>query len=83
MLSRSQNDVFGMQFRLTRRFGKSFIEDTEVVQQRRNNTIVEVGITDRHYFGTAQFDGTLTYRQGVSEFGAQDDVSLGRLLTPP
>ncbi|EON16702.1 outer membrane hemolysin activator protein [Cupriavidus sp. GA3-3] len=35
VLNRSQNDVFGMQFRLTRRFGKSFIEDTEVAQQRR------------------------------------------------
>lgn len=74
VLSRNQNDVFGMQFRLARRFGKSFIEDTEIVQQRRNNTIVEVGITDRHYFGAAQFDGTLAYRQGVGGFGAQDDV---------
>ncbi|RWA54165.1 hypothetical protein AU476_11250 [Cupriavidus sp. UYMSc13B] len=74
VLSRSQNDVFGMQFRLTRRFGKSFIEDTEIAQQRRNNTVLEAGITDRHYFGAAQFDGNLAYRQGVGGFGAQDDV---------
>ncbi|UDM54021.1 ShlB/FhaC/HecB family hemolysin secretion/activation protein [Cupriavidus sp. MP-37] len=74
VLSRSQNDVFGMQFRLTRRFGKSFIEDTEIAQQRRNNTVLEAGITDRHYFGAAQFDGTLAYRQGIGGFGAQDDV---------
>ncbi|MNS97075.1 hemolysin secretion/activation protein ShlB/FhaC/HecB [compost metagenome] len=74
VLNRSQNDVFGMQFRLTRRFGKSFIEDTEIAQQRRNNTVLEAGITDRHYFGAAQFDGTLAYRQGIGGFGAQDDV---------
>ncbi|QCC03867.1 hemolysin secretion/activation protein ShlB/FhaC/HecB [Cupriavidus necator] len=74
VLNRSQNDVFGMQFRLTRRFGKSFIEDTEIAQQRRNNTVLEAGITDRHYFGAAQFDGTLAYRQGLGGFGAQDDV---------
>lgn len=74
VLSRSQNDVFGMQFRLSRRFGRSFIEDTEIAQQRRNNTIVEVGMTDRHYFGAAQFDGTLAYRQGVGGLGAQDDT---------
>ncbi|QDW51960.1 ShlB/FhaC/HecB family hemolysin secretion/activation protein [Burkholderia sp. KBS0801] len=74
VLSRSQNDVFGAQFRLSRRFGQSFIEDTEIPQQRRNNTFVEFGLTDRHYFGGAQFDGTLAYRQGIGTFGAQDDV---------
>ncbi|WP_425126801.1 ShlB/FhaC/HecB family hemolysin secretion/activation protein [Burkholderia cepacia] len=73
VLSRSQNDVFGAQFRLSRRFGQSFIEDTEIPQQRRNNTFVEFGLTDRHYFGNAQFDGTLAYRQGIGAFGAQDE----------
>ena len=73
VLSRSQNDVFGAQFRLSRRFGQSFIEDTEIPQQRRNNTFIEFGLTDRHYFGNAQFDGTLAYRQGIGAFGAQDD----------
>ncbi|WP_454725882.1 MULTISPECIES: ShlB/FhaC/HecB family hemolysin secretion/activation protein [Cupriavidus] len=74
VLHRSQNDVFGVQMRLTRRFGKSFIEDTEIPQQRRNNTIVELGVTDRHYFGQSQLDATLAFRQGVGGLGAQDDV---------
>ncbi|OMW60230.1 ShlB/FhaC/HecB family hemolysin secretion/activation protein [Burkholderia pseudomallei] len=74
VLARSQNDVFGAYFRLSRRFGKSFIEDTEISQQRRNNTIIELGLTDRHYFDGAQFDGSLAYRQGVGGFGAQDDT---------
>ncbi|RQZ59631.1 ShlB/FhaC/HecB family hemolysin secretion/activation protein [Burkholderia sp. Bp9004] len=74
VLARSQNDVFGGYVRLSRRFGQSFIEDTEIPQQRRNNTFVEFGLTDRHYFGGAQFDGTLAYRQGIGTFGAQDDV---------
>ncbi|WP_423395076.1 ShlB/FhaC/HecB family hemolysin secretion/activation protein [Burkholderia sp. LMG 21824] len=74
VLARSQNDVFGGYFRLSRRFGQSFIEDTEISQQRRNNTMIELGLTDRHYFGGAQFDGSLAYRQGVGGFGAQDDV---------
>ncbi len=73
VLARSQDDVFGVQFRLSRRFGQSFIEDAEISQQRRNNTFVEIGLTDRHYFGGAQFDGTLAYRQGIGAFGAQDD----------
>ncbi|WP_253716034.1 ShlB/FhaC/HecB family hemolysin secretion/activation protein [Burkholderia thailandensis] len=47
VLSRSQNDVFGGYVRLSRRFGQSFIEDTEISQQRRNNTMIELGLTDR------------------------------------
>ncbi|KWI86040.1 hypothetical protein WM11_30730 [Burkholderia ubonensis] len=74
VLLRSQNDVFGAYARLSRRFGQSFIEDTEISQQRRNNTIVELGLTDRHYFGGAQLDGSLAYRQGVGGLGAQDDA---------
>jgi hemolysin activation/secretion protein len=74
VLARSQNDVLGAYARVSRRFGQSFIEDTEISQQRRNNTIVELGLTDRHYFGGAQFDGSLAYRQGVGGLGAQDDT---------
>ncbi|KWE50669.1 hypothetical protein WL76_19885 [Burkholderia ubonensis] len=74
VLTRSQNDVFGAYFRLSRRFGQSFIEDTELTQQRRNNTLIEIGVTDRHYFDGAQFDGALAYRQGVGGLGAQDDL---------
>jgi hemolysin activation/secretion protein len=75
VISRSQNDVLGVQLRLTKRFGASFIEDTEITQQRRNNTFVEAGLTDRHYFGSAQFDGSLAYRQGIGWLGATPDRS--------
>ncbi|MGK8198543.1 ShlB/FhaC/HecB family hemolysin secretion/activation protein [Burkholderia cepacia] len=74
VLLRSQNDVFGGYARLSRRFGESFIEDTEITQQRRNNTVIEFGLTDRHYFDGAQFDSTLAYRQGVGGLGARDDI---------
>ncbi|MFV8664304.1 ShlB/FhaC/HecB family hemolysin secretion/activation protein, partial [Ralstonia pseudosolanacearum] len=59
VIERSQNDVLGVQFRLSKRFGKNFVDDIEIPQQRRNNTVVETGLTDRHYFGAAQFDGSL------------------------
>ncbi|WP_042567959.1 ShlB/FhaC/HecB family hemolysin secretion/activation protein, partial [Ralstonia solanacearum] len=57
-----------------KRFGKNFVDDTEIPQQRRNNTVVETGLTDRHYFGAAQFDGSLMLRHGVGDLGAQDDT---------
>jgi hemolysin activation/secretion protein len=73
VLSRSQSDVFGMELQLSKRFGASFIDDTDIPQQRRNNTFVEAGLTDRHYFGASQFDGSLAYRQGIGGLGAMPD----------
>jgi hemolysin activation/secretion protein len=73
VLMRSQSNVLGVQFRLTKRFGESFIEDTDIPQQHRNNTFIEAALTDRHYFGNAQFDGSLAYRRGVGGLGATPD----------
>ena len=75
VIRRSQNDVSGVEFQLIKRFGASFIDDTGIPQQYRNNTFVEAGLTNRHYFGAAQFDGTLAYRQGVDASGAMPDAS--------
>lgn len=73
VISRSQSDVLGAEFQLSKRFGDSFIDDTDIVQQKRNNTFIEAGMTDRHYLGAAQLDGTLAYRQGIGGFGARPD----------
>ena len=77
VVHRSQNDVSGVEFQLVKRFGASFIEDTEIPQQQRDNTFIEAGLTNRHYFGAAQFDGTLAYRQGIGGLGAQPDTPDG------
>jgi len=73
VLRRSQTDVFGVEFQLSKRFGESFIDGTDIPTQRRNNTFIEAGLTDRHYFGAAQLDGTLAYRQGIGGLGATPD----------
>lgn len=77
VLRRSQDDIFGVEAQLTKRWGASFIEDTEIPQQHRDNTFIEAGFTDRHYFGAAQFDGTLAYRQGIGWLGATPDTATG------
>ncbi|RZF24899.1 ShlB/FhaC/HecB family hemolysin secretion/activation protein [Paraburkholderia sp. UYCP14C] len=77
VIHRSQNDVSGVEFQLIKRFGASFIEDTEIALQHRDNTFIEAGLTNRHYFGTAQFDGTLAYRQGVGWLGAMPASTSG------
>ncbi|TDY26117.1 hemolysin activation/secretion protein [Paraburkholderia sp. BL6665CI2N2] len=70
VLSRGQNDVLGGYAQLSKRFGDSFMDDASIRTQARNNTFLELGATDRHYFGAAQFDGTLAYRQGIGGLGA-------------
>jgi hemolysin activation/secretion protein len=62
-----------VEFQLSKRFGESFVDDAEIPQQRRNNTFIEGGLTDRHYFCASQFDGTLAYRQGIGGLGATPD----------
>jgi hemolysin activation/secretion protein len=73
VIARSQNDVFGGYVQLSKRFGDSFIDDTTIPTQKRDNTFLELGTTDRHYFGVSQFDGTLAYRHGIGGFGATSD----------
>ena len=73
VIFRGQNDVSGVRFQLSKRFGDSFVDDAAIPTQARNNTFIELGLTNRHYFGAAQFDGTLAYRQGVGGFGATPD----------
>lgn len=73
VLARSQSDVLNGYVQLSKRFGASFIGDTTIATQNRNNTFIEAGLTDRHYFGGSQFDGTLAYRQGIGGFGATPD----------
>ncbi|WP_345817717.1 ShlB/FhaC/HecB family hemolysin secretion/activation protein (plasmid) [Paraburkholderia sp. PREW-6R] len=77
VIRRSQNDVSGVEFQLIKRFGASFIDDTEIPQQKRDNTFIEAGLTNRHYFGAAQFDGTLAYRQGIGWLGAMPNTASG------
>jgi len=73
VLFRNQNDISGVEFQLSKRWGESFIEGIDIPTQRRNNTFVEAGLTNRHYFGAAQFDGVLAYRQGIGWLGATAD----------
>ncbi len=73
VLSRNQTDVAGAYVQLSKRFGESFIDGADIPTQARNNTFLEMGLTDRHYFGAAQFDGSLAWRHGMGGLGATPD----------
>ncbi|VVE16260.1 membrane protein [Pandoraea morbifera] len=81
VIQRSQSNVLSAQVRLSKRFGRSFLEDTEIEQQYRNNTFIEFALVDRHYIGVGQFDGSISYRQSVAGLGAAPDFALPGMPT--
>ena len=74
LLYRDQTSKTGVEMQLSRRYGRSFIEDTEIDAQHRDNTFFEVGLTRRQHAGDATLDATLGFKQGVPWFGAQGDL---------
>lgn len=70
---RDQFSKSSLQFRTTRRWSHSYVDNTEIDVQRRDTTFAEMALLHKHNIGQAQIDATLAYRQGVSWFGAQAD----------
>jgi hemolysin activation/secretion protein len=74
LVHRDQAGQTTLQFRTLHRSSRSYIEDTEILVQRRRTTSAELGVTHRQYLGTTQLDLALAHRQGVPWFGGQSDA---------
>lgn len=70
---RDQFSKNSFQFRTGKRFSHSYIDNTEVLVQRRNTTLAEIAWVHKHNIGQAQLNATLAYRWGAPWFGAQSD----------
>ena len=70
---RDQFSKSSFQFGTGKRLSHSYIDDTEVLVQKRDTAFAEIGLIHKHYIGQAQIDTTLAYRWGVPWFGAQND----------
>jgi hemolysin activation/secretion protein len=68
---RSQFSRTGVQFRVQRRRTATWIDDVEILAQRRRISVAEVALQHRHRFGDVIVDGALAYRQGVPWFDAE------------
>lgn len=82
MLHRTGSGKTSLELRLGKRKAHSFIEDTEVVSQRRDVATVELALVQRQYLGAAQLDLRLGQRRGVNWFGGQADAP-GHLASEP
>ncbi len=59
---------------LNKRWAKTYLNDTEILVQRRYTTEAEIGVYHRRYFGAATLDASLTHRQGIDWINAQPDT---------
>ncbi|WP_038232133.1 ShlB/FhaC/HecB family hemolysin secretion/activation protein [Xylella fastidiosa] len=69
-LIRTASSKSGIYLRGWTRDSKNFIDDTEVLVQRRRMAGWEMGLTYRRYINTATLDTTLGFRRGTGAFGA-------------
>lgn len=75
LFHRDQFSKTSLQFRTTKRWSHSYIDDTEVAVQKRNTTNAELALIHKHNIGQAQLDTTFAYRWGVPWFGAQAEAA--------
>lgn len=73
LVYRDQSAKTTLHFRALHRYTRSYIEDTEVLVQRRRSAAAELGVAHRQSIGAAQIDLAVAQRQGVPWFGGQSD----------
>lgn len=74
LISRDQKAKTSLQFRLTRKNSRSYIDDAEIEVQQKKVTIAEAAIQQRIYRGKTVVDAAMTYKWGVPWFGAKPDI---------
>jgi hemolysin activation/secretion protein len=79
---RDQSEKDSLAYRTGKYFSESFLNGTPIDVQRRDNSFAEVGYIRKQYIGSAQLNGSLTYRWGEPWYGAERD-SPGALSGGP
>ena len=82
LIGRDQASKTTLQFRTYRRASNAFIDDTEILVQRRTVAAAELAVLHRHHFGDTQMDASYARRIGVPWFNAQQDAAGRTAATP-
>jgi hemolysin activation/secretion protein len=70
LLFRNASIKFGTYVRAWERDSRNFVDDTEVLVQRRRQGGWETGFTYKQFIGTATLDADAAYRRGTGAFNA-------------
>ena len=71
LVHRDQASRTSLQFRVSKRDSDSYIDDVEILAQRRRLTFAEAGVQHRRFIGAANLDAAIAYRQGVPWLNAE------------
>ena len=82
LFHRNQFSKTSLQFRTAKFISHAYVDNTEVMVQKRDITFAEIALLHKHNIGQGQIDTTLAYQQGVPWFGAQIDPA-GLSATSP
>lgn len=75
MIHRTRYGKTSLDLRVVKRMAHNFIEDTELLSQKRDVTSTELALVQRQYLGRAQLDLRLAQRRGVRWLGGDRDVA--------
>ncbi len=70
VLMRDNRQILTLQSGLQRRSSRNFIDDTEVLVQRRAVTSLQLSLNHRWYVGRSVLQSDLGYRQGIKGLGS-------------
>lgn len=73
-IHRDRASKTSVQLRLTHRLSRSYVENLELIVQRRGTVAAELGLLHRRYLGTAQVDIAVARKEGIPHFGGQGDA---------
>ena len=82
LIHRDQVSKTSLQFGITKRWAKTYLDDVDIEVQRRDVTAAQIGLYHRRYFGKTMLDLTVAHRQGVPWFNAQSDTGSGSPDSP-
>jgi len=82
LFHRNQNSKSNIQFRISKRHSRAFIDDVEIIVQRSNTALAELALQHKHNIGQAQINVTVAYRWGKPWFGGKRDAVNSPAGTP-
>lgn len=82
LVHRDQSSKTSLQARVNKRDSDSYIDDVEILAQRRRLTFAELGVQHRRFHGAALLEGAIAYRQGVPWFNAEPELPRASAETP-
>ncbi|BBB89693.1 hemolysin transporter protein ShlB precursor [Methylomusa anaerophila] len=74
LIRRDQTSKTSLEFRVSRKETRSYIDDTEIEVQRKKVTVAQAALLHRLYRGQTVIDAELAYKWGTPWFHAQTDL---------